>query len=184
MFRSSLILVPRVGHTLRYNSTAAYTNAITSLKKDLKQSMINKNEIEKNTIKGLLSEIKNTEIDNKSNHNDEFLLFDTYSKLIHQRKDSIENYLANKREDMAAKEQKEIEIIKKYQKALPVATQEEVDAKVLELLKFMKESEPSLQMKQIFGKINWKVTPTQWKTSAKSIRSSVVNQFKNVYTSN
>ncbi|CAB4253218.1 similar to Saccharomyces cerevisiae YOR215C AIM41 Putative protein of unknown function [Maudiozyma barnettii] len=181
MLRRSSALVIRIRQSLRFNSTEAYTAAITNLKKDLKTSMINKNDLEKNTIKGLLSEIKNVEIDNKSNHNDEFLLFDTYSKLIHQRKDSVENYLANKREDMADKEKKEIDIIKKYQNLLPVSTQEEVDAKVIELLKFIRKEEPTLQLKQVFGKVNWKTTPEQWKTSSKSVRSSIVTHFKSVF---
>ncbi|SMN20233.1 similar to Saccharomyces cerevisiae YOR215C AIM41 Putative protein of unknown function [Maudiozyma saulgeensis] len=180
MFRRTLTFVPRIRQSLRFNSTEAYTAAITNLKKDLKTSMINKNDLEKNTIKGLLSEIKNMEIDNKGNHNDEFLLFDTYSKLIHQRHDSIENYLANNREDMANKEKQEVEIIKKYQNLLPVATQEEIDEKVIELLRFIKKEEPNLQLKQVFGKVNWKTTSEQWKASPKSIRSSIVTNFKSI----
>lgn len=181
MLRAQLVNVARFSRTVRFNSTEAYTLAITSLKKDLKTSMLEKNALQKNVIKGLLSEIKNAEIDNKAKHNDEFGLFDTYSKLIHQREDSIKNYLLNKREDMAETEKKEIAIIEKYQEDLPVATKEEIDAKVTELLKFMKEADANLQLKDIFGKVNWKTTPTEWNASPKTIRSSIVAQFKSVF---
>ena len=181
MLRRQLFNAGRFSRSVRFNSTEAYTSAIASLKKDLKTSMHEKNALQKNVIKGLLSEIKNAEIDNKTKHNDEFGLFDTYSKLIHQREDSIKNYLLNKREDMAETEKKEIEIIKKYQESLPVATREEIDAKVAELLKFMKEADSSIQLKDVFGKVNWKATPTQWNASSKSIRSSIVAQFKSIF---
>lgn len=182
MLRQSLVLIPKVNKFVRYNSTEAYTNAILSLKKDLKRSMIAKNDLEKNTIKGLLSEIKNKEIDNKTHHNDEFMLFETYSKLIKQRKDSIENFLANERSDMAEKEQKEFEILKKYQESLPVASKEEIDEKVLTLLKDIKELEPTLQLKQVFSKVNWKTIPEQWKCSSNTIRSSIVAQYKSIFS--
>ncbi|CAR28543.1 hypothetical protein ZYGR_0S01760 [Zygosaccharomyces rouxii] len=181
MFRRAAFIKPRLTGFIRFNSTESYNAALGGLKKDLKQAMLAKDELKKTTIRGLLSTIKNKEIDNKDKTLDEFTLFDLYSKLISQRKDSITEFLANKREDLVAKEQHEMGIIEQYRSALPVASKEEIDSKVLQLLKNLKEKEPTLQMKQAFGKIDWKTVNSEWKASPNAVKASIVQQFKNVF---
>ncbi|GCF00583.1 altered inheritance of mitochondria protein 41 mitochondrial [Zygosaccharomyces mellis] len=181
MFRRFALIPPRLAGFVRFNSTEPYNAALGGLKKDLKKAMLAKDELKKTTIRSLLSTIKNKEIDNRDKIFDEFTLFDLYSKLISQRRDSITEFLNNKREDLVDKEQHEIEIIEQYMKELPVSSKEEVNLRVLQLLRDLKEKDPNLQMKQIFGKINWKTVNSEWKASANAVRASIVQQFKNVF---
>lgn len=162
-------------------STQSYADSLSKLKKDLKEAMIAKDDIKKTTIRSLLSTIKNKEIDNKGKELDEFGLFDLYSKLIHQRQDSILEFVKNNRPELVEKEQKEIKIIKNYLNALPVASKEEVDANVLTFLKNLKEAAPDIKMKQVFGKVDWTIMPIEWKASPNVIKSSIVAQFKSVF---
>lgn len=181
MFARSRLLAPHLRVVVRYGSTTSYNNALTSLKKDLKQAMISKDDVKKCTIRGLLSTIKNSEIDSKDKNFDEFMLFDIYSKLINQRKDSINEFIKNGRNDLVAKEKQEMEIIQNYLTGLPVASKEEVDSKVEELLRGLKETHENLQLKEVFAKVDWKSIPVEWKASPKVIKSSIVGKFKNVF---
>lgn len=178
MFRATKLVGPQLRVFVRYESNSTYSAALMSLKKDLKQAMIAKDELKKTTIRGLLSTIKNREIDSKDKNLDEFALSEVYSKLINQRRDSINDFVQNGREDLAAKERQELEIIQVYLKALPVASKEEINAKVEELLSELRKSEPDLQLKQVFSKIDWKVLPFEWKAPANAIKSSIVSSFK------
>lgn len=179
-FRSGSILSSRT--LVRFASSQSYNDAITLLKTDLKKAMLAKDNLKKTTIRGLLSAIKNKEIDNKSKDLDEFALYDIYSKLISQRADSINEFIKNKREDLVDKEASEIKIIEVYRDALPVASQKEVDARVLDILKTFKNEDPKMQLKQIFQKIDWKTLPNDLKASPAAIRSSIGAQFKNVFS--
>ena len=174
--------MPQLARLVRPASPAAYNTAMTTLKKDLKQAMISKDDLKKNTIRGLLSAIKNKEIDNKDGDLDEFTLFDIYSKLINQRKDSINGCLENGREDLVSKERQESELIEGYLNGLPIASQEEIDSKALQYLKKLKNAEPNLQMKQVFGKVDWNTISAEWKASPKSIKSSLASQYKKAFS--
>ena len=182
MFRIVRTSIPTSLRQVRFGSTEAYTNALARLKKDLKQAMIAKDEVRKTTIRGLLAEIKNKEIDSKSKDFDEFGLSGLYTKLIHQRAESIEEYMANGREELAEKERKEMDIINGYLRELPVATKEELDAKVKTFLEELKNAEPDLQMKQVFGKVDWKTATTEWRASQNMIKASIASQFKSVFS--
>lgn len=181
MFRTSVFRSPHLSKFVRHGSTTIYNAAVTTLKKDLKQAMLAKDDISKTTIRSLLSTIKNKEIDNNGKDFDEFMLFDTYSKLVNQRRESIEEFLANDREDLVAKEQQEMKIIQGYLEALPVSSKEEIDTKTLNFLKKLKETEPNLQMKQVFGKMDWNTISSEWKTSPNVLKSSIATQFKKVF---
>ncbi|AQZ10631.1 AIM41 (YOR215C) [Zygosaccharomyces parabailii] len=180
MFRQ-VGIVTRLARPVRYGSTESYNSALTGLKKDLKKAMMAKDDLRKTTIRNLLSAIKNKEIDNNGKPLDEFTLFDLYSKLVNQRKDSIRQFLDNKRDDLVAKEEQEMSIIQDYIKALPVASKEEIDNRVLLLLEELKRKEPNMPMKQVFGQINWKSINSEWKASPSVVKSSVVQQFKEVF---
>lgn len=176
-------LITRLTGSVRYGSSESYNAALTGLKKDLKKAMMAKDDMRKTTIRNLLSAIKNKEIDSKGKPLDEFLLFDLYSKLINQRKDSIKEFLENKRNELVAKEEQEMVIIEDYVKALPVASKEEIDGKVLQFLQDLKDKESNMQMKQVFGKIDWKTINSEWKASPAAVKSSLVQQFKKVFES-
>ncbi|CCF59227.1 hypothetical protein KAFR_0G01930 [Kazachstania africana CBS 2517] len=166
---------------IRWSSSEAYANAVTSLKRDLKQALIEKDIIRKNTIRGILSEVKNKEIEDKDGHMNEFTLFDVYSKVIAQRKDSIRNFLDNGRKDLADKETKEIAIIDGYKQSLTVASEEDVNAKVLDLLQHWKQETPDILMKDVFRKVDWKTISTEWRASQSLIKKSIVSQFNDVF---
>lgn len=178
MLRATRFLTPQLRVFVRYESSSTYNAAVASLKKDLKQAMIAKDDLKKTTIRGLLSTIKNKEIDSKDKNLDEFVLSEVYSKLINQRKDSINDFLQNGREDLVAKEKQELEIIQSYLQALPVASKEEIDSKVAKLLNELREEDHNLQLKQVFSKIDWKTIPLEWKASSNMIKSSIVNFMK------
>ncbi|CCD24962.1 Aim41p NDAI_0E01460 [Naumovozyma dairenensis CBS 421] len=176
-------IIPTSRRFLRFNSTEAYTNAISNLKKDLKEAMSAKDEVKKTTIRSILSTVKNEEIANAKNDStlNEFSLFDTFSRLITQRMESIENYKKNDRQDLVNNEQKELDILKDYRAKLPVATEDEINAKVLALLNKLKETQEGLKINQVMSKLDWKTIPTEWRASANSIKKSVVSQFKDVF---
>ncbi|CCC68214.1 hypothetical protein NCAS_0B01300 [Naumovozyma castellii] len=165
---------------LRFSSTEAYTNALTHLKKDLKAAMLAKDDTKKTTIRSMLSTIKNNEIaqNGKEATFSEFTLFDTYSKMIKESQESIKEFQENDRKDLMEKESAEMEIVKSYLRQLPVTSEEEVDVKVFELLKSLKENDKDLQIKNVFGKVNWRDLSNEWKTSPTVIKRSILRQFK------
>lgn len=162
----------------RYITSQAYTDALTLLKTDLKQAMLNKDNVKKTTIRNLLSTIKNREIESKDIKLNEFILFDIYSKLMNQRRESIAEFIKNNREELVEKEQKEIDIIKKYLHLLPVASNEEIDEKVSQYLIKLKRKDPNLQLKQVLGNFDWEIAQSEWKASPSAIKSSIVSNLK------
>lgn len=143
--------------------------------------MISKNDLKKNTIRGLLSAIKNKEIDNRDKNFDEFMLFEVFSKLVKQRQDSIKEFLKNERGELVDKEKQEMQLIQGYMDSLPVSTSEEIDIKAVEYLEKLKASQPELQMKQVFNKIDWNTMPAAWKASPNAIKSSIAAHYKKFF---
>ncbi|CCK68005.1 Aim41p KNAG_0A03180 [Huiozyma naganishii CBS 8797] len=181
MFKRCIPLVSRgICAHLRYNSTVVDLT-VAGLKTDLKQAMINKDDVRKTTIRGILSSIKNKTIDAKDHSIDEFGIFDLYSKMITQRVESIDSYTKNSRDDLAEREKQELQILQDYQNKLPVASQDEVNEKVLDVLKASRDDDSNLELKQVFGKFDWGKLPKQWRTSPNTIRSSIVSQYKTVF---
>ena len=87
-----------------------------NLQKDLKQAILDKNNVKKNAIRYLLAEIKNREIDNQKPLDD-----DQISQLIvrqlKQRKERISMFEKGGRTDLVEKETQEIAVIQNYQPA-------------------------------------------------------------------
>ncbi len=85
-----------------------------TVKKDMVQAMKDKNELSKKVLRMMMSEIRNAEID-KPDHNltDEDVL-KVIAKLEKQRKDSIKQYIAGGRQDLADSESEELTVISKY----------------------------------------------------------------------
>ena len=75
--------------------------------------MLDKNDLIRDTIRMFLSEVQRFEIDNKEEVDDAKVL-QIINKMIKQRNDSISQFKEGGREDLADKEQQEVEILSKY----------------------------------------------------------------------
>ena len=75
--------------------------------------MLDKNNLVRDTIRMFLSEVQRFEIDNREEVDDAKAL-QIINKMIKQRNDSISQFKEGGREDLADKEQQEVEILSKY----------------------------------------------------------------------
>ena len=75
--------------------------------------MLDKNDLVRDTMRMFLSEVQRFEIDNKEEVDDAKAL-QIINKMIKQRNDSISQFKEGGREDLADKEQQEVEILSKY----------------------------------------------------------------------
>jgi len=75
--------------------------------------MLDKNDLVRDTIRMFLSEVQRFEIDNKEEVDDAKAL-QIINKMIKQRNDSISQFKEGGRDDLADKEQQEVEILSKY----------------------------------------------------------------------
>ena len=75
--------------------------------------MLDKNDLVRDTIRMFLSEVQRFEIDNKEEVDDAKAL-QIINKMIKQRNDSISQFKEGGREDLADREQQEVEILSKY----------------------------------------------------------------------
>tara|TARA_Y100000739_G_scaffold75826_1_gene64041 strand:+ start:150 stop:593 length:444 start_codon:yes stop_codon:yes gene_type:complete len=104
---------------------------ISDIKKDLKQAMLDKNDLVRDTIRMFLSEVQRFEIDNKEEVDDAKAI-QIINKMIKQRNDSISQFSEGGRDDLAEKEEKEVEILSKYKPQQ--LSEEEVTLKVQEAI--------------------------------------------------
>tara|TARA_B100001113_G_scaffold351507_1_gene350692 strand:+ start:186 stop:629 length:444 start_codon:yes stop_codon:yes gene_type:complete len=86
---------------------------LSDIKLDLKQAMLEKNDLVRDTIRMFLAEVQRFEIDNKEEVDDAKAL-QIINKMIKQRNDSISQFKSGGRDDLADKELKEVEILSKY----------------------------------------------------------------------
>ena len=105
---------------------------LSDIKKDLKQAMLDKNDLERDTIRMFLAEVQRFEIDNQEEADDSKAL-QIVNKMIKQRNDSITQFKSGGRDDLADREQKEVDILSKYKPAQ--LSEEEVTLKVKEAIK-------------------------------------------------
>ncbi len=80
---------------------------------DMKEAMKARDQLRLSTLRLLISEIKNKEIDAKGELKDEDILA-IIQKAVKQRQDSIAQYEKGGRQDLADKEKAELEILKAY----------------------------------------------------------------------
>ena len=104
---------------------------LSDIKQDLKQAMLEKNDLVRDTIRMFLSEVQRYEIDNKEDVDDTKAL-QIINKMIKQRNDSISQFKDGGRDDLADKEQSEVDILSKYKPAQ--LSEEEVAVKVNEAI--------------------------------------------------
>ena len=100
---------------------------LSDIKSDLKQAMLGKNDLVRDTIRMFLAEVQRFEIDNKEEVDDAKAL-KIINKMIKQRNDSISQFKSGGRDDLADKEQQEVDILSKYKPE--ELSEEEVTAKV------------------------------------------------------
>ena len=86
---------------------------LSDIKQDLKQAMLDKNDLERDTIRMFLAEVQRFEIDSKEEADDAKVI-QIINKMIKQRNDSISQFKSGGRDDLAAKEEKEVQILSKY----------------------------------------------------------------------
>ena len=104
---------------------------LSDIKKDLKQAMLDKNDLERDTIRMFLAEVQRFEIDNQEEADDSKAL-QIVNNMIKQRNDSITQFKSGGRDDLADREQKEVDILSKYKPAQ--LSEEEVTLKVKEAI--------------------------------------------------
>ena len=104
---------------------------LSDIKQDLKQAMLDKNVLVRDTIRMFLSEVQRFEIDNKEEVDDSKAL-QIINKMIKQRNDSISQFKNGGRNDLAEKEEKEVDILSKYKPAQ--LSDEEITSKVQEAI--------------------------------------------------
>ena len=107
--------------------------------------MLEKNDLVRDTLRMFLSEVQRFEIDNKEEVDDTKAL-QIINKMIKQRNDSISQFKSGGRDDLADKEQSEVEVLSKYKPAQ--LSDEEVAAKVKEAI-----SESGASSMQDMGKV-------------------------------
>ena len=93
--------------------------------------MLDKNDLVRDTIRMFLSEVQRFEIDNKEEVDDAKAI-QIINKMIKQRNDSISQFSEGGRDDLAEKEEKEVEILSKYKPQQ--LSEEEVTSKVQEAI--------------------------------------------------
>ena len=105
---------------------------LSDIKQDLKQAMLDKNDLQRDTIRMFLAEVQRFEIDTKEEADDAKAI-QIINKMIKQRNDSISQFKSGGRNDLAEKEEKEVEILSKYKPEQ--LSEEEVTIKVKEAIK-------------------------------------------------
>ena len=93
--------------------------------------MLDKDDVVRDTIRMFLSEVQRFEIDNKEDV-DDFKALQIINKMIKQRNDSISQFRDVVREDLADKEEQDVQLLSKY-KPQPLS-EEEVTIKVQEAI--------------------------------------------------
>jgi uncharacterized protein YqeY len=104
---------------------------LSDIKQDLKQAMLDKNDLQRDTIRMFLAEVQRFEIDTKEEADDAKAI-QIINKMIKQRNDSISQFKSGGRNDLAEKEEKEVEILSKYKPEQ--LSEEEVTSKVKEAI--------------------------------------------------
>ena len=105
---------------------------LSDIKQDLKQAMLDKNDLQRDTIRMFLAEVQRFEIDTKEEADDAKAI-QIINKMIKQRNDSISQFKSGGRNDLAEKEEKEVQILSKYKPEQ--LSEEEVTRKVKEAIK-------------------------------------------------
>tara|TARA_B100001057_G_scaffold129393_1_gene128463 strand:+ start:779 stop:1222 length:444 start_codon:yes stop_codon:yes gene_type:complete len=86
---------------------------LQEIKNDLKSAMLEKNIMVRDTLRMFVAEVQKYEIDSKEPADDSKIL-QIINKMIKQRMDSIDQFDAGGRSDLAEKERDEVSVLSKY----------------------------------------------------------------------
>lgn len=184
MLRQARLLRPSLKSTSwsyvarRFQSTSVYNDTMSLLKQDLKQAMIKKENLTKNTIRCIMSDIKNSEIDGAQQN--EFNLYKVLNKMIKQRHQSSIDYQNQNRQDLADNEIKEIAVIEKFVKSLNIASNDEIIEKLTLFLSDLKAKDHNLHMSKIFPLILDDLAKL-WNSSVDLVKPFVPRVYKQVF---
>jgi uncharacterized protein len=127
------------------------------IQEDLKEAMRAKNSLRLDVLRSMKTAIKNKEIEKVKTLADAEVTQVLYT-LVKQRKDSIEQFQRGGRNDLASREQAELEILESY---LPAAvSSEEIDRAVAEVIADLQVTSPKdigKVMKTVMGKFSGKL---------------------------
>ncbi len=131
----------------------AETETLEQIKSDMKEAMKDQRKEEVSTLRMLVSSLNNTKIE-QGGELDEDDVVEVLSREAKQRRESIEAYEKGDRQDLADKEQGELEVIQRY---LPEPlSDEEVEQMVDEIIE-KTGAETQGDMGQVMGQIMPKV---------------------------
>jgi uncharacterized protein YqeY len=120
---------------------------------DMKRYMKEKNQVALGAIRMLRSEIRNAEIDKSGDLDDEEIVRVVKSS-IKKRKDSANQYRDAGRDDLAAKEEEEIEVLEKYMpKQLSEEEIKEIIAEEMKELDIIDKKHFGRIMKAVMAKV-------------------------------
>ena len=91
----------------------ANLSLLDTINQDLKSAMLSKDIVARDTIRMLLADIKNFEINERAEADDTNIL-NLINKNVKQRRDSIEQFQQGGREDLVAREQEQLKVILRY----------------------------------------------------------------------
>lgn len=115
---------------------------------DIKTAMKDKEAVKLSTLRFLQAAVKNREIELRPNAITSDEVLGVLKKLVKQRKESIEQYLAGNRQDLADQEKAELQILETY---LPAQmSREQIEAVITEVIaalgaKTMKDMGPTIK---------------------------------------
>tara|TARA_B100000459_G_scaffold133487_1_gene88708 strand:- start:2 stop:445 length:444 start_codon:yes stop_codon:yes gene_type:complete len=104
---------------------------LSDIKNDLKQAMLDKDNFVRDTLRLFMAEVQRFEIDNKEEVDDAKAV-QIINKMIKQRNDSISQFRDGGRDDLADKEQSEVDVLSKYKPEQ--LSEEDVAVKVKEAI--------------------------------------------------
>tara|TARA_B100000035_G_scaffold299719_1_gene294676 strand:+ start:16 stop:459 length:444 start_codon:yes stop_codon:yes gene_type:complete len=104
---------------------------LSDIKNDLKQAMLDKNNFVRDTLRLFIAEVQRFEIDNKEEVDDAKAV-QIINKMIKQRNDSISQFRDGGRDDLADKEQNEVDVLSKYKPEQ--LSEEDLEVKVKEAI--------------------------------------------------
>ena len=98
------------------------------IREDMKAAMRSHEAARLSTIRLLLAAIKQREVDERIEA-DDAVVMQVIAKMVKQRRDSVQQYRAGGREDLASKEQAEIDVLEAY---LPAQMSEEEIGRIID----------------------------------------------------
>ena len=120
----------------RFTSAARSTHAHPEKRNDadLKSAVAAKDELKTNTLRAMKSQVKYKEVEPGAKLLDDAGMLSVFATLIKQRRDSVEQFKAGNRLDLAEREEKEIAVIQQYlpQQLTPAELTAEVAAAIAE----------------------------------------------------